>query len=160
MELSTAWQAADPYAVVLADRHMPEMDGFNLVERIRQRPELSAAVIMMLTSGQHCGDAEHCSQLGVPATLLKPIRQAELREALTRTLGAPEQIGETSPSTRQSLRTAQDPSQSLRILLVEDNVVNQRVASRLLEKGVTGLSSRSMGAKPLKRWMRKAMTWF
>ena len=156
--MSPAWQAADPYAVVLADGHA----GDGRLQPGRANPSASrviAAVIMMLTSGQHCGDAEHCSQLGVPATLLKPIRQAELRKARP-VLSAPEQIGETSPSTRKSLRTAQDPSQSLRILLVEDNVVNQRVASRLLEKGATGLSSRSMGAKPLKRWMRKAMTWF
>jgi CheY-like chemotaxis protein len=113
---------------------MPEMDGFNLVERIQQRPELSTAVIMMLTSSGHRGDAERCNQLGVPASLLKPIRQAELREALTRILGAPEQNGETSPATHNSPGGALDPSRSLSILLAEDNVVNQRVASRLLEK--------------------------
>ena len=133
-ELSAAWQGADPYALILTDRHMPEMDGFNLVEQIRQRPELSTAVIMMLTSRGHRSDTERCNQLGVSASLLKPIRQAELREALTRILGTVEQNGETSPATLNSLREALDPSRSLRILLAEDNVVNQRVASRLLEK--------------------------
>ena len=79
-ELSAACQAADAYTLVLADRHMPEMDGFNLVEQIRQRPEFSTAVIMMLTSNGHRKDAERCNQLGVSASLLKPVRQAELRE--------------------------------------------------------------------------------
>jgi len=88
----------------------------------------------MLTSRGHRSDTESCNQLGVSASLLKPIRQAELREALTRILGTVEQNGETSPATLNSLREALDPSRSLRILLAEDNVVNQRVASRLLEK--------------------------
>jgi signal transduction histidine kinase/CheY-like chemotaxis protein/integral membrane sensor domain MASE1 len=133
-ELSAAWQGTDPYAVILTDRHMPDMDGFNLVERIRQRPELSTAVIMMLTSCGHRGDTERCNQLGLSASLLKPIRQSELRDALTRILGAPEQNGKRSPVRPNSFRGALDPSRSLRILLAEDNVVNQRVAGRLLEK--------------------------
>jgi signal transduction histidine kinase/CheY-like chemotaxis protein/integral membrane sensor domain MASE1 len=133
-ELSAAWQGADPYALILIDRHMPEMDGFNLVEQIQQRPELSTAVVMMLTSSGHRRDIERCNQLGVSASLLKPIRQVELREALTRILGTPEQNGGSSPATLNSLREALDPTRSLRILLAEDNVVNQRVASRLLEK--------------------------
>jgi two-component system sensor histidine kinase/response regulator len=66
--------------------------------------------------------------------LLKPIRQVELREALTRVLGTTEKDGEASPATRNSLTGALEPSRSLRILLAEDNAVNQRVASRLLEK--------------------------
>jgi CheY-like chemotaxis protein len=96
-ELSAGWQGADPYALILTDRHMPEMDGFSLIEQIRQRPELSTAVIMMLTSSEHRRDTERCNQLGVSASLLKPIRQGELREALSRIIGAPEQNDETSP---------------------------------------------------------------
>src|SRR5713101_7571406 len=57
--------------------HMPGMDGFTLVERIRERPELSTAAIMMLTSAGHRGDAARCQELGVSAYLLKPIRQSE-----------------------------------------------------------------------------------
>lgn len=133
-ELSSAWQAASPYTVILTDQHMPEMDGFNLVEQIQQRPELSTAVVMMLTPSAHRRDTERCHELGVSASLLKPIRRAELREVLARILGAPKQSAETSPATLNSLREPLDPSRSLRILLAEDNVVNQRVASRLLEK--------------------------
>jgi CheY-like chemotaxis protein len=114
--------------------HMPEMDGFTMVERIRQMPELSAAIVMMLTSAGHRGDAARCQELGISAYLLKPIRQSELREAIARVLGAAETAGAIPLVTRYSLGDARDPSTILRVLLAEDNPVNQRVASRLLEK--------------------------
>src|SRR3989442_1035149 len=85
-ELSAARGAREPYGLILTDMHMPKMDGFALVERIRQRPELSTATIMMLTSAGHRGDAARCEELGVSAYLLKPIRQSELREAVARVL--------------------------------------------------------------------------
>src|SRR5712664_3898018 len=73
-QLSAALESGEPYRLVLTDMHMPGMDGFALVERIRQRPELSTATIMMLTSAGHRGDAARCQELGVSAYLLKPIR--------------------------------------------------------------------------------------
>src|SRR5713101_7762365 len=133
-QLSAAREAGEPYALILTDMHMPKMDGFALVERIRQRPELSTATIMMLTSAGHRGDAARCQELGVAAYLLKPIRQSELREAIARVLGAREQEGAIPLITRFSLHDAREPSSSLRVLLAEDNPVNQRLASRLLEK--------------------------
>jgi two-component system, sensor histidine kinase and response regulator len=114
--------------------HMPEMNGFTLIERIRQRPELSAAIVMMLTSAGHRGDAARCQELGISAYLLKPVRQSELREAIARVLSAHENHGAIPLITRYSLGDARDPSTVLRVLLAEDNPVNQRVASRLLEK--------------------------
>jgi PAS domain S-box-containing protein len=132
--LSEAQDAGEPYALVVTDMHMPEMDGFTLIERIRQRPELSAAIVMMLTSAGHRGDAARCQELGISAYLLKPIRQSELREAMARVLGAPEKSGAIPLVTRYSLGDARDPSTILRVLLAEDNAVNQRLASRLLEK--------------------------
>jgi two-component system, sensor histidine kinase and response regulator len=84
----------------------------------------------MLTSARHSEDAVRCKQLGVLAHLLKPVRQAELRDAIERTLGS----GDIPrPAPRLTERTP-GHSQALHILLVEDNVVNQRVAGRLLEK--------------------------
>src|SRR6202163_810688 len=133
-ELSTAREAGEPYALILADMHMPRMDGFALVERIRQRPELSTATIMMLTSAGHRGDAARCQELGVAAYLLKPIRQSELREAIARVLGAHPQEGAIPLITRYSLGDALDPMAVMRVLVVEDNAVNQRLATRLLEK--------------------------
>jgi CheY-like chemotaxis protein len=114
--------------------HMPDMDGFALVEEIRRRPELSTATIMMLTSAGHRGDAARCQELGVAAYLLKPIRQSELREAIGRVLGAREREGAIPLITRFSLQDAREPDANLRVLLAEDNLVNQRLAVRLLEK--------------------------
>jgi CheY-like chemotaxis protein len=114
--------------------HMPKMDGFGLIERIRQNPNLSAAIIMMLTSAGHRGDALRCQELGVAAYLLKPIRQSELREAIARVLGAKEQNGVIPLITRYSLGDAVEPNAVLRVLVAEDNAVNQRLAARMLEK--------------------------
>jgi len=133
-QLVTARQADEPYGLVLTDMHMPDMDGFALIEQIRQRPELATATIMMLTSAGHRGDAARCQVLGVAAYLLKPIRQSELREAVARVLGARQQEGAIPLITRYSLQDAREPGACLRVLLAEDNVVNQRLAVRLLEK--------------------------
>jgi two-component system sensor histidine kinase/response regulator len=132
--LSAALEAGEPFGLVLTDMHMPKMDGFGLIERIRERPELSAAIIMMLTSAGHRGDALRCQELGVAAYLLKPIRQSELREAIARVLGAKAQKGAIPLITRYSLGDAADPMAVLRVLVAEDNAVNQRLAARLLEK--------------------------
>jgi signal transduction histidine kinase/DNA-binding response OmpR family regulator len=133
-QLGSARVAGAPFALVLTDMHMPNMDGFTLVEKIRQRSDLSTATIMMLTSAGHRGDALRCKDLGVSAYLLKPIRQSELREAIARVLGAREQKGAVPLITRFSLHDARDPGASLRVLLAEDNPVNQLLAMRLLEK--------------------------
>jgi CheY-like chemotaxis protein len=91
-------------------------------------------MVMMMTSAGHRGDAVRCKELGVAAYLMKPIRQSELREAIARVLGAREQGGAIPLVTRYSLGDARDPDSSLRVLLAEDNAVNQRLATRLLEK--------------------------
>jgi signal transduction histidine kinase/DNA-binding response OmpR family regulator len=133
-KLSDAQEAGEPFALILMDMHMPGMDGFELIEKIRHSPHASTATIMMLTSAGHRGDAARCQELGVAAYLLKPIRQSELREAIARLLGAREKKGAIPLITRYSLQDAREPGTSLRILLAEDNPVNQRLASHLLEK--------------------------
>ncbi|MGA2811468.1 MAG: response regulator [Candidatus Acidiferrum sp.] len=133
-ELAAAREAAEPYALILIDVHMPGMGGLTLVERIRQRSELSTATIVMLTSARYREDAERCKELGVTSYLLKPIRQSELRETITLILGAREQKGAIPLAASYCLGDAQDPTKALRILLAEDNLVNQRLATRLLEK--------------------------
>ena len=134
MRLCSAQNEGEPYGLVLTDMHMPGMDGFTLIECIRQRPELSTAIVMMLTSAGHRGDGARCQELGVSAYLLKPIRQSELREAIARVLGAREQKGAIPLVTRYSLQDAREPTTVLRVLVAEDNPVNQLLATRLLEK--------------------------
>jgi two-component system, sensor histidine kinase and response regulator len=132
-ELSSAQHAGAPYSLILTDVVMPGMDGFELVEHIRERPELSTATIMMLTSLGQRGDAKRCRDLGVAAYLVKPIRQAELHEAILRVIGATQRDHETL-ITRHTLRETPRVTSRLRILLAEDNIINQRVICRLLEK--------------------------
>jgi two-component system sensor histidine kinase/response regulator len=132
--LADAQAAGDPFRVILTDMHMPKMDGFGFIERIRENPHMSAATIMMLTSAGHRGDAARCQALGISAYLLKPIRQSELRVAIARILGAAEHNDELPLITRYSLGDAGEAGRSLRILLAEDNPVNQRLAVRMLEK--------------------------
>jgi two-component system sensor histidine kinase/response regulator len=133
VELCSARDQNAPYALILTDMHMPNMDGFGLIETIRHSSGLATATIMMLTSAGHRGDAARCKDLGVAGYLLKPIRQSELREGIARILGNHGQKG-NQLITRFSLQGALDPNGILHILLAEDNVVNQRLASRLLEK--------------------------
>jgi CheY-like chemotaxis protein len=133
-QLGVALAEGQPYGLILTDMHMPGMDGFALIEHIRERPELSMATILMLTSAGHRGDARRCKELGVSAYLLKPIRQSELLEAIARVLGDHQPNGTIPLITRFALHDARDPAECLRVLLVEDNAVNQLLARRLLEK--------------------------
>jgi CheY-like chemotaxis protein len=88
----------------------------------------------MLTSAGHRGDAERCRELGITAYLLKPIRQSELREAIARVLEARQQTSAIPLVTRYSLQDARDPDVIFRVLVTEDNPVNQLLAVRMLEK--------------------------
>ena len=129
-QMESARQGGKPFRVALIDACMPDMDGFELAERVQQDPRWAGAVIMMLTSAGRRGDAARCRQLGIAAYLLKPIRNNELIQALLTLLGQPE--GKAPPLvTRHSLREARA---GLRILVAEDNPVNQALILRLLEK--------------------------
>jgi CheY-like chemotaxis protein len=130
--MGAARNAGKPYPLVLIDAQMPDMDGFALAERIKQDPSLAGATIMMLTSAGQRGDAARCRELGIAVYLIKPIRQSELLEAILLALGRPSPQGERpTVLTRHSLREAR---RKLRVLVAEDNAVNQQLAVRLLEK--------------------------
>ena len=120
-----------PFALLLTDAHMPEMDGFALVENIRQEADLHNLAIMMLTSSGQRGDAARCREVGIAAYLVKPIVQQQLLDGILAVLGA---SGRRAPSARPMDHEVGRPTRCLRVLLAEDNAVNQKVASRLLEK--------------------------
>jgi CheY-like chemotaxis protein len=119
------------FRLAIIDGHMPGMDGFELAERIKADPRLSGTVIMMLTSAGQSGDAARCRKLGIAAYLLKPVHKPELLAAIRAALRkgpadlAPDLVA------RYSL---QQTSRKLRILVAEDNPVNQTVVLRMLEK--------------------------
>ncbi|MGD0920158.1 MAG: PAS domain S-box protein [Terriglobia bacterium] len=130
--MDAARNAGKPYPLVLIDAQMPDMDGFALAEQIKQDPTLAGATIMLLTSAGQRGDAARCRELGIAVYLIKPIRQSELLEAILLALGRPSREGERPVVlTRHSLREAR---RKLRVLVAEDNVVNQALVVRLLEK--------------------------
>jgi two-component system sensor histidine kinase/response regulator len=133
-ELETARDAGAPYELVLSDVHMPKMDGFGLVESIQRKPNIATATIMMLSSGGHRGDTARCAELGIAAYLLKPVRQSELRDAIARVLATRERVPEKPMLTRDLLLRDRPSGNGLNILVAEDNLVNQQLATRMLEK--------------------------
>jgi two-component system sensor histidine kinase/response regulator len=130
----SAIEAGDPYRLILTDKQMPVMDGFSLVERIRGRAELSAVNVIMMSSGAHRGDLARAQELGFSAYLTKPVRRNELRDAIARALERRhKQFGSRAPLPAEDRRGAPKLS-ALDVLVAEDNAVNQRLATRLLEK--------------------------
>jgi two-component system sensor histidine kinase/response regulator len=121
-----------PYPIVLLDAQMPAMDGFAVAERIRENTNLQKIAIIMLTSAGQRGDSARCKELGIKAYLTKPIKRSDLLQTIKDVLGE-QAIAEKSNSviTEHSPR---DSRACLRILLVEDNRVNQAVAIGMLEK--------------------------
>jgi two-component system, sensor histidine kinase and response regulator len=145
-ELVSAQQAGEHYQILLTDMHMPKMDGFTLVEEIRRRAGLDTMAIIMLTSAGHRGDAERCRSLGITSYLCKPIRRAELLAKIL------EGLAQNSTVSNSLLPTAAKPDAlgaGLKILLAEDNHVNQLVATRILEKMGHTVTVASNGAEAL-----------
>jgi PAS domain S-box-containing protein len=127
--LEVAKSLGRPFPLVLLDGQMPDLDGFTLAEQIKKDTGLVGATIMMLTSAGHLGDAVRCRELGISAYLVKPIRQGELLQAICSVLHLSTQ--KAPLVTRHTLREARNRS---RVLLAEDNAVNQVLTVRLLER--------------------------
>ena len=153
--LVEAARAKEPFALVLLDANMPDLDGFSVAEEMRLHQELAGACIMMLTSSGQYGDAARCRELGVGTYLTKPVKQAELLEAICRAIHR--QTAETLVEPMAA--SAPQPARSLHVLLAEDNVVNQRVAVGLLGKRghrVTVVGQRPRGdRRPRPRSVRR-----
>jgi PAS domain S-box-containing protein len=133
--IARAKAGGTPFALVLLDGHMPGMDGFEVAERIRNDPELAGTVIMMLTSNDQADHIARCAGLGIATYLVKPIGQPELLRAIARVLGASGAFpGNGAPAARRNGAAIASDGAALRVLLAEDNPVNQRLTTRLLEK--------------------------
>jgi CheY-like chemotaxis protein len=126
--------AGKPVTLLVTDAHMPEMDGFSLAEQVKNDPALAQTPIMILTSAGQRGDATRCSQLGISAYLTKPVSQSELREAIFLLLDRTAATEAPGALITRHMIHERHAEASLKILLAEDNPVNQKLAVRLLEK--------------------------
>ncbi|HXC78449.1 MAG TPA: response regulator, partial [Candidatus Acidoferrum sp.] len=146
--LMQATEARKPFALVLTDGNTADMGGFRLAQEIRKNPALPVAIVMMLTSGGQRGDVARCRALGLEGYVTKPVGEGELLEVILRATGT------THPEATRALVTEHAlPGKrgSLRILLAEDNPVNQLVASRLLEKQGHHVVTSSNGRQAIER---------
>jgi len=127
-----AWQHAegggDPFRLILMDAQMPGINGLETSERIRLMPGGADVAIIMLSSADLPPERQRFEQARISERLMKPVGQSTLRRAIVAALNhVTEPVAVTAPASR----TAIEPS---RVLLVEDNAVNQKLARRLLEK--------------------------
>jgi signal transduction histidine kinase/DNA-binding response OmpR family regulator len=130
--MAVAQEDGEPFRLVVLDGQMPGMDGFTTAETIRQHLEYAATKIIMLTSCGSQGDCERCQKLGIQGYLLKPAKSSELFVAICAVMGRkPDALASPPVVTRHSVSEAR---RNLKILVAEDNKVNQRLVLRLLEK--------------------------
>src|SRR5262249_47824663 len=115
------------------DASMPGLDGFAVIERIKQHPRCSPVAIIVLTTFGHRGDAVRCRELGLSTYLTKPMKPADLFDAIANAMGC-NALGPAVPVIRHSACEPHDERTSAVILLAEDNRVNQLFACRLLKK--------------------------
>lgn len=116
-----------PFALVLLDALMPQLDGSQVLARLRQEPQLASTPVVMLSSADDRGWTNRCAELGVTTYLRKPINQSDLFDALMQVLGAPS--AGTVPTDPLPARATTPRG----ILLVEDQPVNQMVAQGHLQ---------------------------
>jgi two-component system sensor histidine kinase/response regulator len=128
--LSGTDQSTDGFALILTDARMPVMDGFQLVERIRQLPSFKGATVLMLSSVHSAEDVIRSRELGLSSYLIKPVRRSALLSAITESL-----VG-LAAFREEAVTHVAEPvrSRSLRVLVAEDNAVNRKLASSILQR--------------------------
>lgn len=131
-EIHRASLTGDRFPLVILDAVMPEMDGFELAKKIKEQSDLAVATIMMFSASVQ-NDTDRIVELGISSYLTKPVKQSDLLDTILIALGATQLDEEKEPahSVKSLLPTTKYP---LYILLAEDNIVNQRLALRQLNK--------------------------
>jgi len=132
--LRAASRRNEPFHLILLDSMMPGMDGFQVLEQIRREPEIDRPVVLMLSSSEQRGAVARCRTLGAAAYLVKPVRPSELLVAMEIALQGPGEHRLAVRTAAVPARTEQSSRRSLRILIAEDNPVNQLLAMRILQK--------------------------
>jgi signal transduction histidine kinase/CheY-like chemotaxis protein/HPt (histidine-containing phosphotransfer) domain-containing protein len=147
-KLEEAFAAGHPYRLVLLDQQMPGMDGFEVIRRVRSRAAWKDAAIMMLTSADQGAARAECRELGVGTCLLKPVKPSELLLSMRKVLGRPQ--AEAAAPPVPELTTALP----LHILVGEDNAVNRKLATALLEKAGHRVALAVNGAEVVAMWRK------
>jgi len=129
-ELKKGHAEGAPFRLVLSDKNMPEMDGFELIEKIRKMEEYAGIPILILSSDRGVDDMKRAQELGVSEFLLKPVRRSRLYDSIA---GA---LTKKAPGEAVKGRGVESAlkGKELRILVAEDNLINQKLATRILEK--------------------------
>ncbi|HLJ30053.1 MAG TPA: response regulator [Candidatus Angelobacter sp.] len=129
--LGRAISESKPFRLLLCDQHLLDTDGFALVERIKRSRGPLPGIIMMLTSDDYRGAMARCHQLGIVAHLIKPFKRSELLSVVGNVLpGSAGEKGVAKPPLDSGLNV----TPGLRVLLAEDNQMNQKLAVRMLQK--------------------------
>ncbi len=132
LEKLRAAAATEPFDVVLLDMEMPGTDGMGLAREVRADPAIASARLILLTSIGQIGNTKVIRDAGLDASLVKPVRQSHLYDCLVTVLGGAKPLTEqVSPATLAQARQVE--GRGIRILLAEDNAVNQQVAVFMLE---------------------------
>lgn len=144
IEIEQAQLAGQPYQLALVDAQMPDMDGINLASQFRHKMA-RMPIIMLLTSCDTGNAIARCREAELAHYLIKPVSPSDLLDGIVNTLGAP------SPGALPAL-SHRSNTQSLNLLLAEDNAVNQKLAIRLLEKMGHHLTVANNGAEAVQLW--------
>jgi PAS domain S-box-containing protein len=129
-EMRHSAEQGHPYPLALVDCMMPQMDGFALAAEVKRNPRLLRTTLMMLSSAVQSEYRARSRELGFAAYLSKPVKQSELLDTIMDNLRGASLPRRPSAAGTLELR----PSRTLRVLLAEDSLVNQKLAVRLLEK--------------------------
>jgi CheY-like chemotaxis protein len=144
------------FPLILLDAQMPGVDGFALARKIKEDPDLTASAVMMLSSSDLHEDARRCRELGIASYLVKPINQVELQQAILKTLGATAQPDLSSLAPAIGSGPDHHPaSPAVRVLLAEDNLVNQKLMTHILKKKGYAVTLASDGLQALDAYQRQ-----
>src|SRR5262249_54978180 len=133
--LAALRSAEEPFALALLDFQMPGMDGLELARHIKADPALAGVRLIMLTSLGVRGQREQARAAGIDGYLVKPIRLSQLYDCLMTVMAAPEPLPSAPTRPVADLERRPPPvAHGPRVLLAEDNLVNQALAQRMLEK--------------------------
>ncbi len=155
--LDQARNAGKAVALVISDVNMPEMDGFDLIEKVNASPLHAGTKTILLTSASRSGDSQRCRELGVASHLMKPVKQSALLDAIAAAVGVAVVEDRPPQASAQPATAAEAEVKPLKLILAEDNPVNQKFALRVLQKKGHEVELANNGREALEAWEKGAV---